>query len=251
MSQLSRAFTIIEHLQHSGSSSFGELHQALMPISQTTLSKLLAELVDLGEVEHVGRDYRAARKDSAGNELHGYELPSSMRQRSQEILKETAEQTGHACALFARVGAMTMKIVDQYNLEKPHWRFAPVGYEWPLVPFHGFAKVFLAYSPEDIAVSCYDRWSRHLKPNLIPESQAAFTKQLSDIRKKGYALEYQEELSSILRLVVPVHDAARNNVSFAIGLVARYIYLLEVDDCLNVLLEKAARLSVEFDQRRT
>ena len=248
MSQLSRAFTIIEHLQQSGSSSFGELHQVLMPISQTTLSKLLAELVELRKVEHVGRTYRLVWKDSALDQRHDYKLPASMRQRSQEILKETAEQTGHACALFARVGITTMKIVDQYNLEKPHWSFSPIGYEWPLVPFHGFAKVFLAYGPKNIAASCYDRWSRHLKHELIPESQSTFDKQLSEIRNKGYALEYQEELSSILRLVVPVHNAACDDVPFAIGLVARYIYLLEVDDCLSVLREKASRLSLEFSK---
>jgi DNA-binding IclR family transcriptional regulator len=250
VSQLERAFKVLEHLHRTGGSSFGELLFLLEPISPTTLSKLLQELIRLGKVRRDARQYHISQQQVSRGDLRAYQLPDAVRQRSQAVLEETAKKSGHACALFARVGGTTMKIVDQYNLEKPHWSFSPIGYEWPLVPFHGFAKVFLAHMDLEHARTCYRMWERFLKPELLAANWERFAQQLAMIRQRGYALEYQEELSTILRLVVPVSLAGSNDIRFAVGLVARSVYLLEVDACLQILQQCAVKLSSELQVQR-
>ena len=238
-----RALSIVRFLQRERRARFGELLEELAPISRATLAALLAELVDQGEIEHVGREYRPSRGVFSPGEIHFYELSSRVREQSQMILERAARDSDHACALFARVGPMTMKIVDEFNLPDGDWRFSPVGYEWPLVPFHGFAKVFLAHADTATVQSCYGRWKRQLRPELVPGSWEDFAKQLVRIRSKGYALEYQEESAEILRLVVPVWDRPGQSLRFAVGFVARNIYLLEVEECLQILLPAAEELA--------
>nr|WP_246459611.1 IclR family transcriptional regulator C-terminal domain-containing protein [Puniceicoccus vermicola] len=240
---MDRALAVIRFLQRERRASFGELYEELAPISRTTLSALLSSLKRLEEVEHVGREYMPARGVLGAGDIQFYELPRKVRARTQSVLTRVARESSHACAIFARVGTMTMRIVDQCNLPDGDWRFSPVGYEWPLVPFHGFAKVFLADSDPELARSCYGRWNRHLRPELIPGSWEDFAKQLGRIRKKGYALEYQEESREILRLAAPIHESSRREVRFVVGIVARNVYLLEADECLRILLPAAKELS--------
>jgi len=242
MGQLGRAVQVLRFLQLQPEASFGELLKVLEPVSRTTLSALLRELIELGELEHHGRSYRLADGMFSHRGLLFNQLPEGLRKRTQAVLAQTASETGHACALFARVGQVTMKIVDQHNLGGAHWSFAPIGHEWPLVPFHGFAKVFLAHADEAVMHSCYTRWSRFLRSDLLPPTLEALAAQLAAIREKGYALEYREELKAILRLVVPVWLPGYENVQYAVGLVARYVYLLEVDDCLPPLQRAASAL---------
>lgn len=96
---------------------------------------------------------------------------------------------------------------------------------------------------KQVAETCFNQWKRHLLPELIPDSKDNFSHQLERICKKGYALEYQEETSAILRLAVPVPEPSREPIRFAVGFVARNIYLLEVEDCLQILTRCAEELS--------
>lgn len=242
MSQLERAIRIIRHLQQGREASFGELQVLLSPVSPTTLSGLLKELTRLGEIERSGRTYRPSRGVLSAGDINFYELPARIRRNTQEILAKTATSANHACALFARVGAMTMKIVDQHNLTGAHRTFSPVGYEWPLVPFHGFAKVFLAHSDRETAKACYDRWASHLRAELVAPSWKTFDRQLTVIREQGYALEYQEEDRALMRLAMPVTVQGSGDVRFAVGLVARNIYLIDRERCLPIVSSAAKEL---------
>lgn len=248
MGQLERALKVVRHLQVSGSASFGDLVQVLAPASRTTVSKLLAELEILGEIEHYGRDYRSVPAVLSGG-ANIYELPIGLRTKTHPILVRLAHEAGHSCALFARVGVTTMKIMDQSNLDGAHWSFSPAGYEWPLLPFHGFAKMFLAHASAELAQACYGRWQRLLHSELMSPNWNAFQRQLKMIRKQGYALEYQEERSTILRLVVPVPLSGESQLRFAVGFVARHIYLLEIEDWLHVLRQTAEELTTVLDNR--
>jgi DNA-binding IclR family transcriptional regulator len=241
---LERALRIIRHLQREREAAFGDLQALLAPVSPTTLSGLLRELIRLGEIERIGRAYRPAHGVLSAGDINFYELPASVRKNTQAILARTATSADHACALFARVGAMTMKIVDQHNLAGAHRTFSPVGYEWPLVPFHGFARVLLAYSGKDIAKACYDRWASHLRPGLVAPSWAAFEKQLASVREQGFALEYQEEDRLLMRLAVPVPVQGWKGVFFAVGLTARNIHLIDWERCLPIVRQAAADLGV-------
>src|SRR5687767_10783979 len=144
---IERSFRVVHHLKAVGEARFTDFAELLAPISRTTLSHLLGSLEEIGEVERCGRLYRLAPTAAAisGNERTIYSLPPALRNVTHPIIERMALDMMHSCALFARVGASTMKIMDAHNLPDPHWPFTPIGYEWPLVPFHGFAQVFLAH----------------------------------------------------------------------------------------------------------
>lgn len=247
MGQLQRALKIIRHLQLMGGSRFGELHSVMAPLSKTTLSRLLGELADAGEVAREGRFYHACFGAMGQHHLSASALPPDLLSSTQAVLRRTADEVGHSCALFARVGRTTMRIVDRHNLEGAHWQFAEVGREWPFVPFHGFAKVFLAHSDDPLALQCYRDWTRYLQPDLVPDSEEIYVRQLAGVRAKGYALEYREESMSLLRIAVPVWIGGGERPSYAFGCAARSVYLLEVDRCLPVILQGAVALGRLLD----
>ena len=243
MSQLKRALSIVCYLQNNQSATFSDLLEALSPVARTTLSTILKELVAEGEIEHVGRSYLSAQGSFASHEIEAYRLPERIRQKTQKILSHAGTETQHACAIFARVGRTTMKIVDQYKPAESDWDFSQIGYEWPLVPFHGFAKVFLAHSEEAVVHDCFCRWKSHLLPELAPDTWQDFREQLQRVKDSGYALEYKEERQTILRLAVPVVESQRKEIRFSVGFVARSAYLLEIEKYVAVLERAALELS--------
>jgi DNA-binding IclR family transcriptional regulator len=240
-----RSFQVVHHLKTHGEARFTDLVQLLSPISRTALSHLLESLIEIGEIEHAGRRYRLAVTGGAlaGNDRSIYSLPPALRAQTHAIIERAAMESMHSCALFARVGMSTMKIMDAHNLPDPHWPFTPVGYEWPLVPFHGFARLFLAYSSDTVARDCYLRWHPYLQPSLRPPTYKAFRAELEKIRRQGYAVEYKAELSTILRIVVPVRLAEDTELRFALGMVANFVYLLEAKRCLAALRSAAQELA--------
>lgn len=232
-----RSFKVVHFLKTHGEARFTDLAALLAPISRTAMSQLLDSLEEIGEIEHSGRQYRLA---VSGGALAGpgrtiYALPPALRSRTHAVIERVALESMHSCALFARVGTSTMKIMDEHNLPDPHWPFTPVGYEWPLVPFHGFAQLFLAYGSPAVARDCYVRWHPYLRPAMRPASYRNFRAQLDKIRRQGYAVEYKTELATILRIVVPVTLAGEKEVRFALGMVANFVYLLEAKSCLQAL----------------
>lgn len=249
LTRVTRTLALMRHLQEQGAARFEELVSLLNPISRTTLSGLLAELVREGELEQRGRLYLPAQGNLLAAGTNIYRFPEGLKARTFPLLDELSQQTGHACALFARVGVMTMKIMDQAASPDADWRFSSTGYEWPLVPFHGFAQLFLAYATPEHARLSYQRWSRHLRPGLCEDSWTAFAGKLRTIRRRGYALEYQEELPVLLRLVVPLHRREGKPVCFALGLVARSVYLLELKRYLPLLRTTSAKLEEALEGR--
>ncbi len=249
MGQLDRALTVMRHLREQGAARFEELVRLLSPVSRTTVSSLLGELERRGEIEHRGRFYTLTQGNLLAAGTNIYELPAALKAQTHPVLEEVSRRTGHASALFARVGVMTMKIMDEFRPEGSDWQFSPAGVEWPLVPFHGFAKVFLAHAREDLARACHWRWRKHLRPDLCEQDWPDFQRQLKTIRRHGYALEYQEEMSAILRLAVPVFLSGPEPVYFAVGLVARFIYLLDMESWLGVLDEAAQKLQQTLEGR--
>lgn len=245
ISAVRRSFILVHHLKTTGEARFTDIARLLHPISRTALSHLLDTLVNIGELERHGRLYRLAAGAAAisGHERTIYALPHSLQAQTHAVLERTALEIMHSCALFARVGTSTMKIMDEHNLAQPHWPFTPVGYEWPLVPFHGFSRVFLAYAPEAVARDCYVRWYPYLRPNVRTATYKLFRAELDRIRHQGYAIEYKNELSTIMRVVVPVQLPHDGNLRFAVGLVANFVYLLHVKSCLQSLRTAANELA--------
>lgn len=241
MGQLNRAFIIMEYLKERGEASFGNILEHLHPISRTTLSSLLKELIRLKKITRNGRRYQVKIPHRLDID-QSTALTDERLSQVQEQLKHTAQEGGHACALFARVGASTMKIMAMHNLNDTDWNFSKVGTEWPLIPFHGFAKIFLAYSESEVSHNCYHRWSRLLRADLLPGSLEHYLDELTQIRQNGYALEYKEELSSILRLTLPVWTGEAQP-RFVLGYVARAAYLLEFKKCLITLNQASKEIS--------
>ena len=243
---IERSLHVIRHLKRHGNARFKDLAAALHPISRTALSMLLQSLVHSGEVIHNGRWYQlsanAVALDGARSSID--QLPPPLRQMTDAVLAEVASDLRLACALFSRVGTSTMKIMSKADAEEPA-RFSPVGYEWPLVPFHGFAQILLAYEQTDaLARDVFYRWRPYLAPNLGFASYSEFKRRLASISKRGFAVEYKEESEALLRIAVPVFLASEGNqVRFAVGIVAHPVYLLAEEQCVGRLREAAATLS--------
>lgn len=245
---IKRSFTVIHYLQSKGTARFTDLAHLLSPISRTALSHLLASLKEVGELEQIGRLYRLAPDAAAlsSNDGSTYSLPPALLTRTHTILQGLTEATGHSCAIFARVGTSTMKIMDTNNLPAPRWPFASLGSEWPLVPVHGFARIFLAHSSETAARSCYRTWQPYLQPNpkiRLAESEQAFLSELAKIRRQGHAIEYKDEIDPIMRVVLPISLLDEGDLRFAVGIVASFIYLLEVNSCIESLRSAATQLA--------
>ncbi len=242
---IERSFIVVHYLKMHGEARFTDLVRHLTPISRSALSHLLSSLVEIGELERHGRFYRLAPAAAAlsGADRSIYALPPALLARTRPIIEKSALELMHSCALFARVGTSTMKIMDEHNLEGAHWPFTPTGYEWPLVPFHAFARLFLAHASEAVARDCYVRWHPYLQPHLRTENYRQFRAELDKIRKQGYAVDYKDEVSTIMRVVVPVHLPDDKELRFAVGLVANFVYLLQVKSCLRVLRGTAQEIA--------
>lgn len=243
-----RSFLVIHHLKTQGETRFTDLVRLLSPISRTALSHLLASLEEIGELEHDGRKYRLAPTAAAlaGSAHTIYALPPALSAQTRPILARVTAETHHSCALFARVGTSTMKVMDVNNLAAPHPVFGAVGHELPLVPFNGFARLFLAYSPETLARECYQHWLPYLRPNpnvRVPASEGAFIEELVKVRRHGYALEYKDELQPIMRVALPVTLPESSEVRFSVGIVANFVYLLQVKSYIESLRQASAALS--------
>ncbi len=244
-----RSFLVIHHLKTQGETRFTDLVRLLCPISRTALSHLLSSLEEIGELERDGRFYRLAPAAAAlaGSGRTIYDLPPALLAQTQPLLARVSGELNHSCALLARVGNSTMKMMDRCNREEPQPAFGAVGSEWPLVPTHGFARLFLAHAPESMARECYHDWLPYLQPNprlRIAENEQTFCAELAKIRCQRYALEYKEEIQPVLRVAVPVRLAKDSEVRFAVGLVSNFVYLLDVKSYIAALNRVAAALAV-------
>ena len=204
----------------------------LAPISRTALSCLLSSLKEIGELEQEGRQYRLSRSgDAARPSSSIYGLPQKVRDDTHTVLTRLTQDLGHSCALFAKVGHCTMKIMDVVNLPAPHCTFRDEGNELPLLPFHAFARLFLAYESEALAREAFRLWQPYLnQPHLrIPSSEDQLLSELAQIRRSGRSLEYKAALRPVMRLAVPVEISGWPLVRFAVGLVANFVYLVELE----------------------
>lgn len=247
-----RSFQVVHHLMSQGETRFTDLAQVLSPISRTGLSHLLSSLKEIGELEHDGRKYRLTPTAAslAGQARAIYSLPHSLSAQVRPVVARAANALGHSCALFARVGKSTMKTLEAHNLPSPHQAFTETEEEVPLMPFHACAQLFLAYAPESVALDCYRYWLPYLQPNpnlRLPPSEAAFLEELAKIRRSGSAIEYRAELRPVLRVAVPVPISGQPEVRFAVGLVANFVYLLEVKSQIAALRQAARELSAVLD----
>lgn len=242
---IERSLRVLAHLKRHGAARFKDLAALVGPVSPTALSLLLRSLVATGEVVRSGRLYQLSPDSVAwdGGRRALYQLPRALRTATDEILRAAATDLGQSCALFARVGVSTMKIVSGHNLRGASPRFAPLGYEWPLVPFHGFAQVFLAHDDsEDLARDVYYRWRPYLQPRSLAPSYQHFRGRLRTIRRQGYAIEYKEETAKLMRVVLPVRLDPEPQLRFAVGLVTHPVGLLDVERGIERLKTAAASL---------
>ena len=243
-----RSFVVIHHLQTRGEARFTDLVRVLAPISRTALSHLLSSLEEIGELERCGRQYRLTSTAAglAAPRTSIYTLPPALRAQTRPVLERLSAECGHSCALFARVGQSTMKGMDAFNLAAPHWPFPAPGWEAPLVPFHAFARVFLAYAAEPVASEAYNEWEPYLRPNSsvrLPANEQLFFAELAKVRRQGCAVEYKEEVAPIMRVAVPVSLEDEGELRFAVGIVAKFVYLLELDACREALRRAAGELA--------
>lgn len=104
------------------------------------------------------------------------------------------------------------------------------GFSWPTLPRRSPAIVMYAGTP-------------YLQPHLRMDSYRQFRTELDKIRKQGYAVDYKVEVSTIMRVVVPVHLPDDKELRFAIGIVANFVYLLQVKSCLRILRATAQEVA--------
>lgn len=216
---LARGLKLLHHLAHHGPSRFKDLAELLMPISPASQMRLLQTLLELGEVEKEGSSYRIAGSGlfESSRFADPFTLSPDARRQMAEKVRQMAHATSYSAALFAWVSTGTMKMISSYAPIGTEVRYRPEGQEWPLMPVHDFAQVFLAYAPDFYREDAYFRWHRFLNVESRMGDFEAFLERLERIRARGYTLS-DETRHSHGSLVVPIRLHQETVPRFALGI---------------------------------
>lgn len=192
---IERSFRILQHLSLHGSARFGELSERLAPIPPSTLTRLLKALLELGYISQranayvPGKNFLTGRSGFSVNEVG-------------PALADLSLATGLSAGLFERLGASSMKILARSeSSEGP--QMGPVGREMSLMPTHGFAKIFLAWSDEALQGDLYQRLRTEFISNKNPSIEI-YRRELAAVRETGRVLENEERQAHVLRFVLAI-----------------------------------------------
>jgi DNA-binding IclR family transcriptional regulator len=212
LSSLRRGVAVLEHLaRHHGGMRFTELREVFQGLAASTLSRILAVLVAEGLV--VKREdaplYRIGpRAEALGQLMFG---TASRPRLFQPILDALARETGHSAAYFEFDHNAIILLAKSEPPEAFH--YMAVMNRNRNFGLHGFAKVCLAYQPEDVRDRLLNRLER---PLTVPRE--AFLNELVDIRRCGVLVNTQDDKAGICRVAAPVFEGLGHALAGVIGI---------------------------------
>ena len=242
---LNRGLKILHHLVENRSARFKDIAELLQPISPASQMRLLRTLTDLGEVEKDNSLYRLSSSSifRMATSPHPFALRREVSQRLDDEIRMLARDTSYPAALFGWITPGTIVILNSYSPVGSDTQYRPAGEEWPLVPFHDFAELFLAYAPGFLREDAFFRWNPYLNDNYKEKDFPSFIERLNAIREQGYTVS---ELvpSTFGSLVKPVFLHGEELPRFSVGVLASdKPKPAKVKSILKVLESKSADLA--------
>ena len=211
-----RTLKIIKHLHENKTATYSELQTRLAPISHTGLTNLLKGLQEIGEIEHFNRVYSLSYFTKAESAyISRALLPRPFKKDISALIESLANELMRPVALFGWVGESTMKIMERFNLPSA-LPYSHIGKEWPLIPFHGYAQIFLAHAEQTFMMHTFFRWDAYLRVDHTYDYKK-YQAKLKAIRKNGYTIEDKEERSDLVRVAIPVFLEKEKMPRYALG----------------------------------
>ncbi|MBD5780657.1 hypothetical protein IEN85_14235 [Pelagicoccus sp. NFK12] len=215
---LGRGLKVLHYLVQHGSARFKDLSVLLDPVSPASQMRLLQTLINLGEIEKVDNQYRLSSNSFFGvaSSNDPFAIKAEEDAKVTEIIRSLARNTSYSAGLFGWVTPGTMVILNTYSPIGSERRYRPAGQEWPLVPFHDFSQLFLAYTPEYYQEDAFFRWNLYLNDEYKIKDFDAFLTSMNSIREKGYRLS-EEIKRTYGSFVMPVFVHEESMPRFALG----------------------------------
>lgn len=216
---LNRGLKVLHHLVESRAARFKDISKVLEPISPASQMRLLRTLVDLGEIEKDGNQYRLSASSifRMATSPHPFALRREVHDQVETIIRKLARDTSYPAALFGWITPGTIIILNSYSPVGSDTQYRPAGEEWPLIPFHDFAQLFLAFAPGFLREDAFFRWNPYLKEAYKGDDYQSFIDRLNMIKEQGHTVSdvISETFGSVVKPVF-LHEEAIPR--FAIGL---------------------------------
>lgn len=215
---LNRGLKVLHHLVENRTARFKDISKLLDPISPASQMRLLRTLVSLGEVEKEGNQYRLSASSifRMATSPHPFALRREVHDQLEDIVRKLARDTSYPAALFGWITPGTIIILNSYSPIGSDTQYRPAGEEWPLIPFHDFAQLFLAFAPGFLREDAFFRWNPYLKDDYKGKDYQSFIDRLNSIKEQGYTVSdvISESFGSVVKPVF-LHEEALPR--FAIG----------------------------------
>lgn len=164
-----------------------------------------------------------------------------IRDIAQPFMKELANES-QEIALMAVLSGAELIIVEKVEPQRTFFIIPRFDFS---ITLHSTAigKVLLANAPAAIVAQILERGVQRFTPYTLTD-QEALTKELSQVRKQGFAVGCNETIEGVTCIAVPVYDAAGKvaaalSVSSASSALAAQRY----DTLISILRDKAAKIS--------
>ncbi|MBN2712018.1 MAG: hypothetical protein JXR97_06225 [Planctomycetes bacterium] len=212
---LRRSFTILGLIENEGAVRFKRISEEIPEASNSTLSRLLTSLTELGAIEKHGRMYTIGRIPGNSPSDHEKEIrEQKLLEHMLPVLKSFTHDTGFSCGIFAPLNRITMKIACKVD-SRIGTGFSHPGFERPMLPTHGFAQMFLAWKPVELQKTVYHLWRDYNSAKTF--TMKSYLDKLKRIRKDGYCIENAEVNLRIDRITAPVFSPKHAGPRFVFG----------------------------------
>lgn len=218
---LNRGLQVLRYLVEHRSARFKDIANVLDPISPASQMRLLRTLAELGEIEKDNNKYRLSSSSMfrVATSPHPFALRQEISNQLDDIVRRHARETSYPTALFGWITPGTIMILNSYSPVGSDTQYRPAGEEWPLIPFHDYAQLFLAYAPDFMREDAFFRWNPYLNDDFKSENFQAFVDRLNTIHEQGFTVSevIGDTFGSIVQPVV-IHGESLPR--FAVGVLA-------------------------------
>lgn len=164
-----------------------------------------------------------------------------LKERALPYLRELSEQTRVTVHLGIRDGNSAL-YMEKIESEEPIRLASAVGQSSPLHS-SGIGKALLAFSGEDVVARYIAAGLKPIRPNTIT-TENALREEIARIRKRGYAVDNEENEAGVRCIAAPVFDHDEHVIaSISIAATVYQISRRDVATLAPLVVECARRIS--------
>lgn len=172
-----------------------------------------------------------------------YESTNSIISISRPIMKALANKTGESVALFALNGETSCCLAREFGSSRLVFSIQ----EGDTMQLHASAagRILMAYGTEELRDSILNKAPLESFTPLTMVDPKKIAKELTSIKKRGYAINKGERELEVAAIAAPIfdHDGHVNTVIAVVGPAQRFSDE-RVDDILKALIESTGEISV-------